>query len=228
MGFNLNVSRKPEYSLNENMIDEVISMYGLQCKWLYSEKINVDWVFNDFSHFKIEEDYKDIIIMPETSENWDGDDVFNSFGFFNQQTTNLFMSKATLLGLYPDFLENTGTRAIAVNSLLITPSSTILEVTHIESFAEGISNLWGYADNPSSYKLTCKVYTNNLSDENITKIDDSIPFEEGPDGEIFSHEEPINTEHIDDFFNDLTIIKDKQDKEGSKISKTGGVFGPLS
>ncbi len=226
MSFNLNTSRKPEYTLNENLTDETINMYGISCKWLYSEKVNVDFVFNDFSHMKVGTDFKDITLLPEDSSNWEGDVAYNSFGFFNQWTQHLYISKAGMLSIYPDFLTNSNARSKVVNSLIITPSSTLLEITHVESFAEGINNLWGYADDPSSYKLTVKAYSNNLSDEG-TNIKTEIKFGEGQDGEIFNHTENIDTTDIDQFFESLETTKTKQDTEADKISNSGGPFGSL-
>ena len=77
-----------------------------------------------------------------------------------------------------------------INSLLITPSSTILEVTHFENFNVGINNLFAYADDTSVYKLTVKVYSNNIADEGTADIEDIIKLE---DQEIFEHLDPIDT-----------------------------------
>ena len=54
MAFNLNHSRKPEVDLYRNLIHENISMYGIPVKYLYSERINKNEVFKDFSHLKVE------------------------------------------------------------------------------------------------------------------------------------------------------------------------------
>lgn len=224
--FNLNTSRKPETTLYENTIDEAISMYGIACKWLYSERINEDSVFQDFSHNKVDSsvEYPTIYLLPEDSSSWEGDSTFNSFGFFNQHTQNLFISKAGMLSLYPDFLTETGSRAEVVNSLLITPSSTILEVTHVEHFTPGINNLFAFADSPSSYKLTVKVYTKNLADDGVASVQDNIKLDED---EIFEHDEPIDTTDIDDFFSSLESVKEQQDLEGDQISNTNNPFGSL-
>ena len=229
MAFNINISRKPEVQLDGNLIHELINTYGMPCKWLYSERMNEDnLVFRDFSHLRVGTDYEDVILKPEESENFIGDSVYNGFGIFNQQTTALFISAKDMLRLYPDWLEETGSRSQVVNSLIMTPSSTILEITHVESFTEGISNLWGYPDEPNSYKLVCKVYSNNLSDEGVSDIKSTIVTEEGPDGEIFKNEEPIDSSHIDAFFETLEITKQEQDAEGDKVSNTDSVFGNLS
>lgn len=231
--FNLNNSRKPEYNLNETLSNEVINIYGIQCKWLYSERVNEDFVFRDFSHFKVGTDYKDVTLMPQETISWEGDVAYNNFGFYNQWTQQLFISKADMLNLYPDYLDKGNpSRSKVVNSLLITPSSTILEVTHVESFTEGVNNVWGYADDPSTYKLTVKIYSNNLADEGISEIKDTIKLAEGPEkdgvAEIHDYDEVIDTSDIDAFFAELSAVKEEQETEGSKISNNNNPFGNLA
>ena len=228
--YNLNTSRKPEVQLEANLIHENINIYGIQCLWLYSERVNQDdLVFRDFSHFKVlnQGNYKEVTLLPEDANTWEGDVAYNGFGIYQQYTQHLFMSRRDMLRLYPDFLTENSGRSKIVNSLLITPNSTILEVTHVESYDVGIANLWSYADNPKSYKLTVKVYASNLADEGTTEIKEKIDLEEGPDGEIFKHEEPLDTSGIDEFFETLSSTKDKQNTEGNKKSNSGGPFGSL-
>jgi len=234
MAFNLNISRKKEYSLNEQNIDEVISIYGILCKYLYTEKINVDsTVFRDFSHLKIGTDFEELYLLPEDTENWEGDVSYNLFGFHNQWTQQLFISRASMFKLFPEFM--TEGRHELVNSLIVTPSGTLLEITHVESFGVGINNLWGYADQPTSYKLTVKIYDHNISDEGITSVKTSIKLEEGKDGEIFEHDEEIDTSDIDAFFGTLETHKETVDTEsihgtdkGTGANNTNSPFGNLS
>lgn len=233
MGFNLNTSRKPDYTLNENLTHEAIEMYGIPCKWLYSERVNEDFVFRDFSHFKVGSDYEDVTLMPQETMSWEGDVAYNNFGFYNQWTQQLFISKASMLKLYPEFLDKgNSARAKVVNSLLVTPSSTILEVTHVESFTEGVNNVWGFADDPSTYKLTVKIYSNNISDEGVSDVTATVDLSEGPEdengtAEIFNAEEVIDTSDIDNFFTELAKVKEEQDTEGDKISSNSNPFGTL-
>ena len=228
--FNLNISRKPERNLDAHLIDEMINIYGVQCLWLFSERINVDkLVYRDFSHFKVNKDYTQITLLPENMENFDGDTNYNSFGIFQQFSVELFISAQGLLKLYPDFRNESGSRSKVVNSLLLTPGGQLLEISNVSSYDLGVSNQFAYADNPNSYKLTCKVYTPNISDEGVSEIKDSIKLQEGPkDDRIFEHEEPVNTSEIDKFFDDLEVTKKDQNIEGDKKSSSGGVFGNLS
>ncbi len=227
--FNLNISRKNDYKLNESLIHENIQIYGFQCQYLYSARANEDLTFNDFSHFKVDPDveYTDIMLLPEDTSNWGGENVFNSFGFYNQQNTNVFISKSTLLEIYPDFLTAEDGRTKIINSLIIIPSGTILEITDLNSYSEGIANLWVYGDDPSSYKLSTKVYDINLSDEGVNEIDTTIKLKEAPDGEIFEYDEEIDTSKIDDFFDQVESIKVTQDGLAEGLSNTNNPFGSL-
>lgn len=228
--YNLNTSRKPETHLEANLIHENINIYGIQCLWLFSEKVNKDEiVFRDFSHFKVQNagNYKEVTLLPEDANTWEGDVAYNGFGIYQQYSQHLFISAQDMLRLYPDFLTASSGRSEVVNSLLITPSSTILEVTHVESYDVGVANLWAYNDDPKSYKLTVKIFANNLADEGTTEIEETINLEEGPDGEIFTYDEPVDTSDIDNFFETLSSTKDKQNIEGDKKSSSGGPFGSL-
>jgi hypothetical protein len=103
-----------------------------------------------------------------------------------------------------------------------------MEVTHLESYVQGQNNLWPYADNPSSYRLTVKIYDNNLADEGTEDIEGTVSFDEGENAEIFEHDETFDTKQLDDFFQGLETIKEEQDKEAEPLSRSGGPFGNLS
>ncbi len=217
-------------------------MYGMPVKYLFIEKKNRNEVFQDFSHLKINPEIpkKDIFLLPENSSDWEGDVVYNQFGFYNQWTQNLFISRHTVLELYPDFDSDHG-RSKLVNNLIITPSSTVLEITHVETFNPGVNNLWGFPDRATVYKLVVKIYDHNIADEGISEIKDEIQLLEdgGADGDeddvIFSHTEELDTSSIDRFFEEISKdidineeLADKGDDKGKKPSNTNSPFGNLS
>ncbi len=243
MGFNLNISTKPEYKLQENQIDELINTFGIKCKYLYTEKMNKDLtVFRDFSHLRVGEDFEYIYLMPEDTENWEGESQFNLFGAFNNFTQHLFISKKSMYKLFPDFLE-TGRKEI-LNSLIVTPSSTLLEITNIDNFIPGVNNLWGFSDQPSSYKLSVKVYDHNIADEGTREVKTGITLSEEAvykDGTEVIHqsEVEIDTSDIDEFFSSLETTKENVKGEaktgstdsvnpGAGASNTHSPFGSYS
>ena len=236
MAFNLNTSRKPEVQLNKHLINEMITMYGIPCLYLYSEKINQDKVFKDFTHNKIPKDKSvQIYLLPENSEDWEGDTIYNQFGFYNQWTQNLFISRDTVLELYPDF-DQQG-RHLLVNSLIVLPSNTVLEVTHVETYDPGVNNLWAYGDENSVYKLVVKTYDHNIGDQGVSEIKDQIELEEGPNpgsdqDNIFEYDEDIDVSSIDDFFKELENntkdLEEISETEPELINNTDSPFGDLS
>jgi hypothetical protein len=193
--------------------------------------MNKDFTFKDFSHFKTTKEPKEIYVMPENPENWEDTEVFNSFGFFNNGIQHVFITKDTILNLYPDIDESTETwRTEIMNSMIVLPSNTLLEITDIQQYHEGLGNLWAFADDIISYKLAVKVYDNMLGDE--IEIDSKVTLDEsGKDGEpvIFQKEELTTSEEIDDFFKSINEINDEIDEKAKEIPKADNdnVFGNL-
>jgi len=246
MAFNLQQSRKPEYKLNEKLINESIQIYGVPTKYLYSSKNNKDLVFKDFSHFSLSDtDFKEVYILPENTENWDGDFSFNNFGLYSNLTQRFYISKKSVIELYPE-LEGTDSitdvakfRSKFINTLMILPSETILEITDMASLSEGVNNLWAFGDGPSVYVLSTKVYDNNIADQNIRDINTTITIEETgtpktEDNTIFEHDEIVDTNSLDSFLDSIaqdTEIKDAisetGDDKGLKPNSNDTVFGTL-
>jgi len=245
MAFNLNTSRKPEYKLNESLTNETIEMYGIPCKYLYSVKKNISDVFKDFSHLEIKDDvnFKQIYILPQDTTNWEGQFSFNQFGMYSQLTQRVFISKKTLIELYPEFddplIEITHIRSKMLNSLIVLPSGSLIEITNFSNLSEGINNLWSFGDSPSVYELSVKVYDVNLPDEGVTKIKDTITLEETgtpktEENTIFEEEEDYDTNAIESFIDSvmsgsvkLDEISETGDDKGLKPNQNDSVFGSL-
>jgi hypothetical protein len=228
--FNLNYSRKPEQTLHKNLTNELINTFGIPCLYLFSEKMNKDFTFKDFSHFKTSKEPKEIYVMPENPENWEDTEVFNQFGFFNNGIQHVFITKDNILGLYPDIDESKETwRTEVLNSLIVLPSNTLLEITDIQQYHEGLNNLWAFADDISAYKLAVKVYDNMLGDE--IEIDSKITLDEsGGEQVIFQKEEIVNSEDVDAFFQNIKEINketDEKAKENPPAANNDNVFGNL-
>ncbi len=103
---NFNITKKEDYRLQASLTDELISLYGVLCKLLIVEKINMDdTVFGDFSHVKSDTDkIFEIYGLPETSEEWDNINInFSQFGLLNLESINLFFSRKTIDSIFGDF-----------------------------------------------------------------------------------------------------------------------------
>jgi hypothetical protein len=233
MAFNLNRSQKPDYSLSKNLIDEMITIYGVECDYLFTEKMNVDNILMDFSHLKLDEgNSKKIYILPENQDTWENDLQFNIFGLDNKRYVNFYMSRDTLLTLVED-----GDFNKLVNSLIVTPNGTILEISNVVDRFEGINNLFLYDDDVSVIRITTIPYYNrqhNELDYSTTPDEfNEIPTD-APEGiEADYREEPPTDNYedefknLDDFFNALDDKKKAQNIEGAKVSNDDSVFGSL-
>ena len=185
MGFNLNRSNHPDYHLKDRQIHEMIGIYGVECDFLYTKKMNIDSVLRDFSHLKMQEgDSTKLTLLPENSAGWDGDLSWDMWGLHNKRVISFFVSRKSLEDVLLQKSEEvekdiqdgidppiTGREHLAnvytlfLNGLLVLPSGTILEITDVSQQTEGINNLFTYADDNSVYTFTTTVYYNSQQNE---------------------------------------------------------------
>lgn len=191
---NLNFYNSPEYDLNRSLITEMISMYGVQVKFVKVKKINEDVVFKDYQHLVA--DKKDIIEMyalPENSESFDNSAYqFNAFGFTDFNNLSVFISVESFGEI--KFKE-------IVGNLIVLPSNKILEITDVTFQVPGINNDFVNNNSRTVYKLTLTPYefklTDNLSDIQETK-EELSPLDTSP-------------KSLDNYFEEL--MKEKEDLE---------------
>ena len=173
---NLNFYNSPEYDLNKSLITEMISMYGVQVKFVKVKKINEDNLFKDYQHLVA--DKKDIVEMyalPENTDSFDSSGYqFNSFGFTDLNNLSVFISVESFGDI--QFKE-------IVGNLIVLPSNKILEITDVTFQVPGINNDYVNNNSRTVYKLTLTPYefklTDNLSDIQETKNDYS-PLDSSP------------------------------------------------
>jgi hypothetical protein len=232
MSFNLNKSNKPDYDLTKNNIEEMINIYGVNMNFIYTTKMNKDKVLQDWSHFVSTQDSYEIYLLPEDTSNWSNEMNWDIWGLHNLRTVTFFMSANTYEKIFEYFNieENT-----IINSLLITPNGTILEISDLDYDFEGGNNLFLFNDKKSVYRITTRVYNNNISDE-ITINDDPSTSEQVTksieDGllEVEFNEDEISQEAfdtLDKYLKSLDDIKVEQDEEGDQFSNSDSVFGSL-
>ena len=187
---NLNFYNSPEYDLNKSLITEMISMYGVQVKFVKVKKINEDKLFKDYQHLVADKtDIIEMYALPENSDSFDSSGYqFSSFGF-----TDLNNLSVESFGDI-QFKE-------IVGNLIVLPSNKILEITDVTFQVPGINNDYVNNNSRTVYKLTLTPYefklTDNLSDIQETKGDYS-PLDSSP-------------KSLDDYFSEL--MKDKSELE---------------
>ena len=212
MNFNRN-SKRNDYNLKANQIHEMIDLYGVEADYLYVQKNNIDNVLKDFSHLSLgENESRKVMLLPENSDEFDGSQSFSMWGLDNLRTLNLFISRKSLLKLYPDFDDEKGYSGI-LNSLLVFESGSIQEITFIEPQVPGINNVFLSDEDKSSYLLTTRAYSQSKQND----------IKEEPEEVVMDE-----MEDIDSYFKSLDDKKEVIETEADTKSNTDSVFGSLS
>lgn len=191
---NLNFYNNPEYDLNKSLITEMISMYGIQVKFVKVKKINEDNLFKDYQHLVADKnDIIEMYALPENSDSFDSSGYqFNSFGFTDLNNLSVFISVESFGDI--QFKE-------IVGNLIVLPSNKILEITDVTFQVPGINNDFVNNNSRTVYKLTLTPYEFKLTD-NLSEIqkpsDDLSPLDTPP-------------KSLDDYFEEL--MKEKEDLE---------------
>ena len=191
---NLNFYNAPEYDLNKSLITEMISMYGIQVKFVKVKKINEDNLFKDYQHLVADKnDIIEMYALPENSDSFDSSGYqFNSFGFTDLNNLSVFISVESFGEI--QFKE-------IVGNLIVLPSNKILEITDVTFQVPGINNDFVNNNSRTVYKLTLTPYEFKLTD-NLSEIqkpsDDLSPLDTPP-------------KSLDDYFEEL--MKEKEDLE---------------
>ena len=191
---NLNFYNNPEYELNRSLITEMISMYGIQVKFVKVKKINEDNLFKDYQHLVADKnDIIEMYALPENSDSFDSSGYqFNTFGFTDLNNLSVFISVESFGDI--QFKE-------IVGNLIVLPSNKILEITDVTFQVPGINNDFVNNNSRTVYKLTLTPYEFKLTD-NLSEIqkpsDDLSPLDTPP-------------KSLDDYFEEL--MKEKEDLE---------------
>ena len=191
---NLNFYNSPEYDLNKSLITEMISMYGVQVKFVKVKKIKEDNLFKDYQHLVADKnDIIEMYALPENSDSFDSSGYqFNSFGFTDLNNLSVFISVESFGDI--QFKEILG-------NLIVLPSNKILEITDVTFQVPGINNDFVNNNSRTVYKLTLTPYEFKLTD-NLSEIqkpsDDLSPLDTPP-------------KSLDDYFEEL--MKEKEDLE---------------
>jgi len=212
---NFNFDSTPEYDLNTSLIDEVIGLYGINVKFLITQKINVDsLVFGDYSHLKTDNNsIYDIFMLPESTDDWNHtNDSYSQFGLLNYENINLYVSKKNIVDYVPSLAANQGT---LTGNLVVLPNQKIMEITSSVWEVPGVNNVFTSNAQRSVIKLSCKPYDNKLTSE-VQASDVSV-----------TPGVPYNT--LDVYFNELIAQTTAQNVEAEVtpneivVQKTGAI-----
>ena len=204
MNFNQHAN---EYDLSGSITEELIRLYGTQCKLVITSKINRDLTFGDFSHIKSDNrSCFEVFAMPENSEEFEQYERLQSqFGIPTDTTINLYVSKICTYKLIQESQNSKNDYDVTevderihnfIGSLFIIPSGKILEITDITLDCFGLNNVFLYNQQKNVYKFKCKTYIHKVANE------------------------------LEKYFDELTEIKEKQDLETNEYYRhTDDVFG---
>ena len=212
MAYNFNRAQSNDYNTKAKQINELINLFGISADFLYTSKEGQDLVLRDFQYLKLKPDEsRKVMVMPENSDEFDGEIQFGMFGIENLQTTNLFISRKTILRLYPDWDEESGLSGI-VNNLLVFPSGNIQEITNCELQVPGINNIFLADNEKSSYLLSTRAYYNSKQNE----------IKEEPKEEVTE-----SMDDLDSYFSSLEETQTVVTEDADEISDVDSVFGAL-
>lgn len=140
------------------MIKEVIKLYGIEVKFIKTNRINHDsTIFKDFSHLEGHDAFT-INVLPENSEGFDTANIaLQDFGLLNFDNVSFFVHR--------DVIEPVCSYPEIVGNLIVLPSGKTMEITMVEMQTPGVNNLFTFDDRKSVYKLTCKPYDFKPMDE---------------------------------------------------------------
>lgn len=212
MNFNM---QNNEYSLQANMTDELINLYGILVKIAITEKINSDKnVFGDFSHIKTNTSKTfSVYAMPETSESFDSTGInFSGFGLTSLETTNIFISRKSIDTIFPEpnmggnFDSGKGFEGI-VGSIVTLPSGKLMEITEIQFEVPGTNNLFTQANVKNVYKLSLSPYSYKENDE---IVDSTVNSADTEDDDYAS---------LTNYFDELTNTKEEVQVEAETVVK---------
>lgn len=216
---NLNFTHKAEYNLHNNLIDDMIKMYGVGCKLIVTLKQNIDFtVFGDWSNIKTNgTNIFDIMVYPVDQSDIDRPDYqFSEFGLNYIYNNEVFVSSKSLatLGINLEAL---------YSALLVFPSNQVMEVTDVDFKVPGVNNLWAFSDLKSVIKLTLNTYQfklhDNIEDKDLVNTMENT----GSDPEELSEDIETDNENykvLDNYFESLLKTKEVQDSDAEVLDCT--------
>ena len=115
---NLNY-RSNEYELNSYQTDEVIRLYGVPVKLMVTEKKNVDLIFGDWSHIKVDnKNVFEVYVLPENSDEFESyERLQTQFNIISDTSINLFVSSISVDTIFNIIKSENSRNELGVNNL---------------------------------------------------------------------------------------------------------------
>lgn len=201
---NFNFFKSPTYNLNSHLIEEVISLYGIDVKFLLVEFINKDeTIFKDFQHIKTDKKKVfDMKALPENTESFDNTNyAFADFGFLDFDNITLFIHVSQFNKINVEMNK-------IIGNIIVLPSNKVMEITDLQFMVPGINNAFTEDNDKSVYRIVCKPY----EFKNIDEINhEHIKYSEKRTEEMIPDTILNNYDALDDYFSE--ILKDDKKRE---------------
>lgn len=245
---NLNFHRKPDYTLNTGLIDELIRLYGTPVRFIVTEKLVDSFdsnnhesasflgnqVFGDFKSLKTDvwrDALEFYVLLAESEEYPNGlQFAFNNFGLINDDTLQVYVSLKSLASL-ADAQGNVHPKEI-ISNVLVFPNGKLMEITDCQLHVPGVNNKFVYSNAPSCYMLSLKSYNFDrsavdLKDTNDDRIELDAKTVSGIDS--FFGKQDSRAPDIADYAQEEQLISSNNPLE-DKTSKTkiDDVFGSFA
>lgn len=208
---NFNLTHSPEYSLYGSLSDELINLYGIQCRYCVTDRIEVDEVLGEHSRLGIDESKSfDIFLLPSETENFGGDIQLGVFGLLNNETLTAFVSGSTMKKIHPNIVNDEGTNFdYILGDLVVFQSGRIMEVSGFSPYVEGsVNNLFVYNDPKNIYRINLRTYIGNSIEKNNYNNTNSLELE--------------SLENLEEIFELDKEVEEKQEiiaKEKGKVNR---------
>jgi len=214
MNFNYNQDTSKEYELFKNQTKELIHLYGLNVKYLITEKVNKDIIFGEYSHIKIDNtNIFPMYMLPEETDGWgDGGSIYSNFEFSNLDTQTMYIAVDDMETIHPNIPNRIGKGwDFIIGNLVVFPNNKIMEVTDFEHEVKGLNNLFPYDTRKNVYSIKIKQYIANRDDystaDGITESDEVIYTDFGNLAEILGVNDSTKIEQ-DDMGEEIPNIND--------------------
>lgn len=194
MAWNLN-NYNNEYELFNSQTEENISMFGLGITYIKSEGQNLDNIFGEYTHKKLNQTnvFNDVPVLPENSEDFDMlGNTFSKFGFVQTETFHCYISanEADKIG-YEDF------RRQAVGDLIVLPNNKKFEITFVDHEVVGANNMFPYTNNKNVYMIKTQIWSYNGD----VKEESTVTTDENGNETIEDKLDNLNFTSLDELFN---------------------------
>lgn len=138
----------PEWDIYNNATRESIKMYGIPCKYMKRENVNIDYLFGEDNALSEFNQFIEINLYLEDLTAFGGaNSAINKFGLILDDTMNFLVNQAELVEKLGGHMPNAG------DLLMMFENKDIFEVMHVDDKLV----LYPFGKN-TSFRLYCKKF----------------------------------------------------------------------